>query len=460
MHKMFAFSFIKYTQPAWQFNVRPATAKALPTAYYHPIFQPIKSDKVLEDYFYETEEAKWADIGYRCWQGGFMVTCNKEVRDKILLLPSPSLKDEYYFIARYWGGFFTTFALLCRLFSFKNPIKEIAAFNASLKVKKVNAFEQLVHDKHQYESFVSSLLSQQPLVSVIIPTLNRYQYLKDALLDLEQQTYSNFELIIVDQSETFNSKFYEGFNLRMNVISQKEKLLWTARNTAIETSNADYLLFFDDDSRIDRDWIEQHVKALDYYNADISAGVSLATVGGKISAGYKYFKWADQFDSGNALVKRKVFEQIGLFDLQYNKMRQGDGEFGYRAFQNGIISISNPLAFRIHLKVKDGGLREIGSWDGFRQKKFFQPKPVPSVTFQYKKYLPGDLSSHAVLIGLLLSNVHLKHKRDKYMLMLSALLFIIKSPLLFLQYLKSKRIAKQMLQLDNGIHKLKQRVQV
>jgi glycosyltransferase involved in cell wall biosynthesis len=278
--------------------------------------------------------------------------------------------------------------------------------------------------------------------------------LKDALRDLEKQSYQNFEVIIIDQSEKFREEFYQEFNLQLQVRHQKEKLLWTARNNAIKLSTADYLLFFDDDSRVDPDWIEQHVKAIDYFNADISAGVSFATIGGKISASYKYFKWADQFDSGNALVKRSVFEQIGLFDLQYNKMRQGDGEFGYRAFKHGIKSISNPLAFRIHLKVQDGGLREIGSWDGFRQKKWFQPRPIPSVLFQYKKYLSKDLAKHTVLIGMLLSNVHLKHKKNKYMLLLSSLLFVLKSPLLYIQYRKSKAIADKMLKHDNGIQLL------
>ncbi|WP_207493430.1 glycosyltransferase family 2 protein [Aridibaculum aurantiacum] len=454
--RTFPFSFIKYTQPGWQFNVMPVTGKPVATAYYHPVHQPHKAASLHEDVGYETDTARWTDVGYRNLQGGYMTFCSEEEREAILSLPSPSLNDEYRFVAKYWGGFFSVFALICRLAGLHNPIKEIAAFTRSLKVKKVELFVPLVNDKQEYETFESALVAQQPLVSVIIPTLNRYTWLKDALHDLVQQHYSNFEVIIIDQSENFDEAFYDQFNLRLKVQHQKEKLLWTARNKAIQLSDADYLLFFDDDSRVEPDWILQHLKALEYYKADISAGVSLATIGGKIPKGYKYFKWADQFDSGNALVKRSVFEKIGLFDLQYNKMRQGDGEFGFRAFRNGFVSISNPLAKRVHLKVKDGGLREIGSWDGFRQKKWFQPKPVPSVLFQYKKYLTADLAKHAVLIGLLLSNVHLKHKRNKYMLVVSSLMFIIKSPLLYYQYRKSKKIAEAMLLRDNGIQPLKQ----
>jgi glycosyltransferase involved in cell wall biosynthesis len=341
-----------------------------------------------------------------------------------------------------------------RILSLKNPITEVPAFINALRIKKVNIHQNLTSNK-DYNNFSSPLVNAQPAISVIIPTLNRYEYLKDALHDLEKQTYKNFDVIIIDQTEDFKKEFYDQFSLNIVLRHQEKKLLWTARNNAVKLSTADYLLFFDDDSRVETDWIEQHLKSLDYFKADISAGVSFATVGAKSSASYKYFRWADQFDSGNALVKRSVFEKIGLFDLQYNKMRQGDGEFGYRAFKNGITSISNPFAFRIHLKVKDGGLREIGSWDAFRQKKWFQPKPVPSVVFQYKKYLGTTLSRHAIILGLLLSNVHLKHKKNKGMLFLSSILFVVKSPLLFYQYYKSRRIAMEMLRKDDGIEMLK-----
>jgi len=450
---MFPFRFIKYTQPGWQFNVEPAVEGPVASAFYHPKYQPLKSDFIEEDLSFETDAARFADVGYRNWQGGVLATSDRAARAKIHSLQAPSLNDEYQFVAKYWGNFFTTYALVCRLLSLNNSLKELAAFSKLLKVKKTNPFVN-VHAHGDYDRYESALLIQQPFVSVIIPTLNRYFYLKDALHDLEKQTWSNFEVIVMDQSEQFDGAFYRQFNLQLQVKQQREKKLWTARNQAIKMSTADYLLFFDDDSRIEPDWIEQHMKTLDYFDADISAGVSFATIGGKISGGYKYFKWADQFDSGNALVKREVFERIGLFDVQYNKMRQGDGEFGYRAFQNGVKSISNPYAFRIHLKVKEGGLREIGSWDAFRQKKWFQPRPVPSVVFQYFKYLPKELAKHTLLIGMLLSNVHLKHKRNKYMLLWSSVLFLLKSPVIYLQFRKSKSIAKQMLLRDNGIEKL------
>jgi GT2 family glycosyltransferase len=174
----------------------------------------------------------------------------------------------------------------------------------------------------------------------------------------------------------------------------------------------------------------------------------------KISQSYNYFRWADQFDSGNALVKRTVFSAVGLFDEQFNKQRMGDGEFGIRAYLNGYRSISNPYASRVHLKVPAGGLREMGSWDGFRPKKWFAPKPIPSVVYLYKKYYPKQLYRSVILLGIILSNVSYKNKGSKKMLALSVVLAVIKAPLLYFQFLKSNGIAKAMLRTGDKIEYL------
>jgi GT2 family glycosyltransferase len=439
------FSFIKYTQPGWYFNLKPYTTKITAACYYHPDYCTLPNDVQVEhDTAYEQLSAQYADIAYRAWYMGHLQECDASTIEKIKQLPKPSIADEYRFVIKYWGIHWGLFALLIRLFSFKNPFIEIKSFKKNAKTPKTSLYNTTLN-RLDYTNANSILFAEQPLVSVIIPTLNRYTYLNDVLTDLEKQTWNNFDIIIVDQSENFNREFYNKFNLKLQVIQQKEKLLWTARNNAVKMSKANYLLFFDDDSRIDSDWIEQHMKTIDYFKADISAGVSLAVVGAKVPQSYAYFRWADQFDSGNALVKRAVFKEIGLFDLQFNKERMGDAEFGLRAYLNGFKSISNPYAKRVHLKVASGGLREIGHWDGFRPKKWFAPKPIPSVTYLYKKYYPKRLYKNAVYLGIMLSNLPYKHKGNKWAILSSLLLTIVKLPILIIQFQQSKKIANQKL---------------
>lgn len=444
------FDFIRYTQPAWLFNLQPKVAGEFASCYV----SENKIDPGFLDNAYETKSARLADAGYRLWYQGVLLESNKEEIEK-LSAEKPSLRDEYIFIRKYWGTPWTLFALFTRLFTFKNPFKEIKNFYSTRHIKRIDVFgTPKVYP--EYENFESELIASNTKVAVIIPTLNRYEYLQDVLHDLEQQTYKHFEVIVVDQSDFFQAEFYKQFTLDMHVARQLEKKLWTARNNAVKSTDAEYLLFFDDDSRVGPDWVSEHLKCLDFFKCDISAGVSLAVTGQKISKSYAYFRWADQFDSGNALVKREVFKQVGLFDEQFNGMRMGDGEFAYRVYLSGIKSISNYKASRIHLKVSSGGLREMGSWDGFRPTKWFAPKPIPSVLYLFKKYLTLPLYRNAVMIGFMLSNISYKQKGKSSMLLLSVFLTLIKSPLLFIQYARAKKIARQMLVNDRGAELLKQ----
>lgn len=449
-NKELIFDFIRYTQPAWLFNLQPAIEGDFASCH----IPEEKIDPAFLDITYETLTARLADAGYRLWCKGVLLESNtNEIKN--ISAEKPGLQDEYIFIRKYWGNAWAYYTLLMRLFTFKNPVNEINYFFKTRHIKKIDVFDSPIMYP-AYENFYSELIAATPKVAVIIPTLNRYTYLKDVLYDLEQQTYKNFEVLVFDQSDDFQPEFYTQFQLDIKVIRQVEKKLWTARNNAIKSTNASYLLFFDDDSRVGSNWISEHFKCIDFFNCDISAGVSLAVAGQKISKSYAYFRWADQFDSGNAMVKRDVFKKIGLFDEQFNGMRMGDGEFAYRAYLAGIKSISNYKASRVHLKVSSGGLREMGSWDGFRPIKWFAPKPVPSVLYLFKKYLPPHLCRNAILLGFLLSNIPYKQKRKSSMLMLSVILTFIKSPLLFIQYARSKKIALTMLKNDAGAEMLSQ----
>lgn len=435
------FSFIKYVRPHWQFNVVCEGKGMLPSC----IAPTEYCSELPIDSLFETIAARQADLGYRLCSTGYLLESKQEEIQKHLRLPAPTIKDEYRFIRKYWGTYWAIFVLLRRLLSFCNPIDELQGFYGSRDTKKINLFEAYNHWKH-YDAFESPLISIDPFVCVVIPTLNRYGYLADVLRDLGAQTYKNFEVIVVDQSDEFKPDFYNCFDLNIRVVRQENKALWTARNKAVELTDSDYLLFFDDDSRVDPDWIFHHLKCLDFFGVDVSAGVSLAIAGGKISGSYSFFRWADQFDSGNAMVKRSLFEKTGLFDLTFDGQRMGDGEFGFRLHRSGIRSISNPKAKRLHLKAGEGGLRDIGSWDGFRLKKLFAPKPVPSVIYLYRKYLPSELYKNAIFLGLVLSNVPYRFKGNTVMIFFSVLLSFFKAPLLFIQLRVSKAKADKMQQ--------------
>jgi glycosyltransferase involved in cell wall biosynthesis len=443
------FLFVNYCTPNWYYNLLKYQNKNCYLVNYANL-APFEKSLIEYDENYSSNEVSLLDASFQALKKGI------DLKDKTSFLSiqnrEPTISDNYRFIKKYYGFPWVIFVFLIRILSFKNPIKEINGFFKCIKVKRIDLYNKI--NPISLVDFKSELLKSSPFVSVIIPTLNRYNYLERCITDLEKQNYKNFELIVVDQSDPYTPEFYKNRTIEINLIRQENKGLWMARNNAIRKSKGQYILLYDDDSIIESNWIEMHLKCIDFFNVNISSGVSLAAIGSKIPKSYYFYRWADQIDTGNVLIKKDVFRKIGLFDEQFEGMRLGDGEFGFRSFLNSIPMISNPEASRIHLKVETGGLRQMGSWDAFRPINFFAPKPIPSVIYFYKRYLPPLNYKMTILIGLLLSNIKYKNKKQNLFLITSMIKSIFLSPLVLFQYKKSKKIAKKMILNGPKISKL------
>ena len=444
------FHFLKYLQPTHYFQLYRKDGRSV-----FPIFEKLPKeiqDQLQSDPNFKSEFARQYDLSWQAIHKGYIG--NVENYSSFEKLP---VVDEYHFLRKYFHHVWVFYVLMLRLLSFKNPLREISSWRKSRDTKKSGYLNTPIQYT-DWGNFQSPLIVENPLVSVVIPTLNRYEYLKDVLLDLEKQDYKNFEVIIVDQSNPFQKDFYDSFSrsLGMNIklIHQEERALWLARNRAIETSKGDYLLLFDDDSRVDPDWISNHLKCLDFFKADISAGISISTIGAEVPDNYSFFHISSQLDTGNVLLKKEVFREIGLFDRQFEKQRMGDGEFGLRAYLNGYRNISNPFAKRLHLKVGSGGLREMGSWDAFRPKNIFAPRPIPSVLYLFRKYFGRKRSLLAILKTVPQSIIPYRYKQNKKMLVLGIFISLLLFPFVIMQVIISWRLATKKLKQGEMIERL------
>ncbi|GGG52979.1 glycosyltransferase family 2 protein [Bizionia arctica] len=432
------FKFLNYLQPTHYFTLLKENGTSV-----YPIVENLSIDIINQlqpDKHYRSEEGMAYDLSWQAVQKGYIG--NAKTYQKFVKVP---LEDEYLFIRKYFHQAWVVYVLLLRLISFKNPYHELKAFYCTRDTKRSHYLQSPIQDR-EWAGFQSKLLESNPKVTVVIPTLNRYIYLKDVLEDLEKQDYKNFEVIVVDQSEPFQEDFYKTFQLDLQVHYQEEKALWLARNNAIKQAKGDYLLLFDDDSRVDTHWISNHLKCLDYFKADLSSGVSISKVGAEVPANYSFFRISDQLDTGNVLIKKQVFKTIGLFDRQFEKQRMGDGEFGLRAYLKGYLNVSNPHAGRLHLKVDSGGLREMGSWDAFRTKKWFAPRPIPSVLYYFRTYYGNTAARWALLRTIPISVMPYQFKKSKPMLILGVFVSLLLLPLVLFQVFKSWRLASKKLE--------------
>lgn len=429
------FDFLKYLQPTHYFQrFSKNESSVFPKVEHIP--ESILN-QLIGDTGYKSTNAQDYDLSWQAVQKGYIgnVPTYKSF-EKV------DLQDNYHFIRKYFNKAWVFYVLLLRVFSFHNPFKEAHAYFKTRNVNRILVGKNPIVYK-DWNAFDSLLIKANPEVSVIIPTLNRYSYLKDVLHDLEKQEYTNFEVLIVDQSQPFQSKFYDEFDLDIKAVYQEEKALWLARNEAIKSTESDYILLFDDDSRVNTDWIINHLKCLDFFNSYISSGVSISKFGAKVPDNYSYFRVSDQLDTGNVLIHKKVFRDIGLFDRQFEKQRMGDGEFGLRAYLAGYLNVSNPFAERLHLKVGTGGLREMGSWDGFRPSNYFAPRPIPSVLYFFRRYFGNKAAKLAMLRTIPLSVFPYQFKKNKPLLIFGVLLTILILPIVFYQVFKSWRLASK-----------------
>ena len=129
---------------------------------------------------------------------------------------------------------------------------------------------------------------QQSLVSVIIPLYNSEQFIARAIESVKNQTYSNIEVIVVDDGSTDNSlaiaKQYESRNI--HIYSQTNQGAQVARNFGFSHSKGKYIQYLDSDDYLTPRKIEKQVRLLENNDA-----MTIATSSVYIDDGYKCVLW-------------------------------------------------------------------------------------------------------------------------------------------------------------------------
>ena len=107
-----------------------------------------------------------------------------------------------------------------------------------------------------------------PLISVVLPVYNGEKYLVEAIDSIREQTFKNFELLIIDDGSTDNSlailKSYQRLDQRIQLIARENRNLATTLNDLIDLSQGEWIVRMDQDdislpNRIERqlEWLEQ-----------------------------------------------------------------------------------------------------------------------------------------------------------------------------------------------------------
>jgi len=225
-----------------------------------------------------------------------------------------------------------------------------------------------------------------PLVSIVVLNYNGKKYLSKCFEALKNQSYPNYEVIMVDNNSSDGSvEFVKRKFSWVKILQLNSNLGFSkANNIAAKKAKGEYIIFLNNDTVVDRKWLEGLILAIKQ-DKDVAVCASkilfdnpkdiISEAGGKLhitGAGHPIglgMKDSERFDSfryvgyasgASMLVDKKIFEKLNGFDSDYF-MYLEDVDFGWRCWLFGYKVLYVPSSVVYH---KFGGT--------FSRKSYFQ----------------------------------------------------------------------------------------
>ncbi|TAW14809.1 glycosyltransferase family 2 protein [Rhizobium ruizarguesonis] len=188
---------------------------------------------------------------------------------------------------------------------------------------------------------ISQPANADPAITIIIPTFNRSALIGEAIDSVLQQTFGDFELIVVDDGSTDNTRdIVTGFtDSRLVFVQQENAGRSAARNRAIAMARGKYIAFLDSDDAYLRDKLERQVrfmeenprigmiytsaKCIDAEGNILKNHTYVASVSGHIYRQIAFFRPVT-ITLPTVMLRREVLDTIGGFDEKMERFEDTD----------------------------------------------------------------------------------------------------------------------------------------
>lgn len=164
-------------------------------------------------------------------------------------------------------------------------------------------------------------MTEEPQVSIVIPTHNSGRFLAETLASVAAQSAANLEILVVDAGSTDETLDIVGRHAGVRVIAQAGTGLSRAWNEGIAAARSDLIAFLDSDDLWHPRKLELEVAFLaDHPDVDLVATRMrfFVSPGDAMPAAFRRPGLLDtdhaSFFPGNLLVRRRVFDVVGVFD--------------------------------------------------------------------------------------------------------------------------------------------------
>ncbi|NJO77993.1 MAG: glycosyltransferase family 2 protein [Cyanobacteria bacterium RM1_2_2] len=259
-------------------------------------------------------------------------------------------------------------------------------------------------------------------VTVVIPAYNAASYLAETLASVFSQTFTDFEVLIIDDGSTDNTAeiahFYTQQEQRAQYFLQANQGVSASRNQGIELAKGELIAFLDADDQWLPNKLEAHVK---HFDASPHLGISFARVEFMSSEGQptgvlsrsklRAIELKDLYyenlivTPSNAVIRRAAFEQVGGFNQDRDLMGMEDAELFIRLICQGwnVEGIDQVLT---RYRTAEAGVssnldRMERHWEKFSDEvKNYAPELVAQHYKRAKAFFLRYLARRSIRLGL------------------------------------------------------------
>ena len=232
-------------------------------------------------------------------------------------------------------------------------------------------------------------IKNQPLVSVVIPTFNHSNYLGKAISSVIDQTYKNWELLIIDNYSTDNTKkVINSFNDRRikSFLIKNFGIIAKSRNAGILAAKGEWIAFLDSDDWWEKNKLQKCTNLINnkvdlIYHDLLIESYNRPLLTRKLIKSRKLQKpiLIDLLENGNAIsnssviVRKKILKKVGLIDESKELVAAED----YNTWLK-IADLTNQFLY----------MPEILGYYSMHNQSISKKDMAPSIKYAIKNFLP------------------------------------------------------------------------
>jgi GT2 family glycosyltransferase len=232
--------------------------------------------------------------------------------------------------------------------------------------------------------------ADSPLVSIIIPVFNNWQFTYKCLRSLSEHTTGHFEIIVVDNhSSDFTPQLLASIEGIRTITNDSNEVFVNACNQAAATARGQYLLLLNNDTEVTEGWLDAMLDPFSDHKTGI-VGAKLVYPDGTLQeAGgiiwrdgtgcnfghgddpdlpqYSYRRAVDYCSGACLMLARELWDQLGGFDTRYAPAYYEDTDLCFSARALNLNVIYQPAARVIHYGGASAGKETSSGYKRFQE---------------------------------------------------------------------------------------------